>query len=460
MKPIRLRSGFIPAQAPQAQASQTQPALSQPPASGLFLIQFSSPPGREAREQLASMGVDLLCYVPEDAFVARFRGVSLAQLQASPLVQWVGEYRPAYKVHPRLAAAAARGTLQTNPVVALNVLLAPRAAPDEVAEVRHLFSFIAHESHLRLGTILRGDLAPARLEALSQCSGVLWIERAPRRKLVDEAASKLVGGDDGQVATPTVTQQLGFGGAGVTVCLADTGLDSGDTNTMHPDLRGRVTGFLYYGTNIFDGSDGYGHGTHCAGIVAGNAATGETDPYSGAFYGLGVASQASLFIERIFDDDANEAAPFPSDDTLTRDAVRNGADIGSNSWGDDVQGEYDLDAAQFDELVRNADSSTPVDQPYILEFSAGNAGPDSQTMDSPATGKNVIATGACENVAGYLGADLRTLRGRAGYHGRLLKSRPLRGWPDQAGSGGARHLDCLRRLIRRPGRGVYRLDHD
>jgi hypothetical protein len=52
--------------------------------------------------------------------------------------------------------------------------------------------------------------------------------------------------------------------------------------------------------------------------------------------------------------------------------------------------------------VRDADASTAGDQPYILEFSAGNAGPDSETMDSPASGKNVIATGASENVAGTL----------------------------------------------------------
>ena len=330
--------------------------------SGLFLIQFSRPPGREAREQLAGMGVDLLRYVPEDTFIARLRGVSLDRLRTAPLVQWVGEYHPACKVHPRLAAAA-RGALQTNQIVAVNVLLAPQATTGEIAEVRSLFSTVAHESHLRQGIILRGGLAPHRLEALAQSSSVLWIERAPRRKLVDEVAAKLVGGDDGRTGTPTVTQQLGFGGSGVTVCVADTGLDTGDTNTMHPDLRGRVTGFQYYGSSLTDGSDGYGHGTHCAGIVAGNAATGETDPDTGAFYGLGVASQANLFIERIFDDNANEVDPFPSDATLTQDAVRNGAVIGSNSWGNDVQGEYDTDAAEFDELVRDADPSTPGDQP-------------------------------------------------------------------------------------------------
>ena len=46
-------------------------------------------------------------------------------------------------------------------------------------------------------------------------------------------------------------------------------------------------------------------------------------------------------------------------------------------------------------------SVTPGDQPYILEFSAGNAGPgfaDAWTVRPAA--KNVIATGASENVPG------------------------------------------------------------
>jgi len=136
--------------------------------------------------------------------------------------------------------------------------------------------------------LLRGKLDPAVLNSLAESDAVLWVEPAPRRKLVDELASKLVGGDDGQTGTPTITQQLGYDGAGVTVCVADTGLDTGDTNTMHVDVRGRVKGFRPYGS-LTDGSDGYGHGTHAAGIVAGNAASGETDPDTGAFYGLGVA---------------------------------------------------------------------------------------------------------------------------------------------------------------------------
>src|SRR6185503_9094872 len=127
----------------------------------------------------------------------------------------------------------------------------------------------------------------------------------------------------------------------------------------------------------------------------GNAATGEANEF-GDLFGLGVASQAHIFSQRIFDGDGNFEPP-PSNETLTRDATRAGAVIGSNSWGDDTQGRYDISAAEFDELVRDADALTFGDQPYILEFSAGNAGPGAQTIGSPAVGKNVIATGASQN---------------------------------------------------------------
>jgi hypothetical protein len=90
-------------------------------------------------------------------------------------------------------------------VVAVNVLIAPQAPSADLAQVHSLFSTIAHEIPLRHGTILRGSLPLASLDALAQSGAVLWIERAPKRRLVDEAASKLVGGDDGRNATSTVT---------------------------------------------------------------------------------------------------------------------------------------------------------------------------------------------------------------------------------------------------------------
>jgi len=400
-KNIRLRHETINTDSAQSKSEIEGQKKTKAAVSGLYLVQFNETLAEDWRDELKQDGVELIRYVPDDAYVARFHQVKTAALAEKSFVRWFGPYRGEYKIQPRLAGLA-KGAARTNASEEVNILLAPDASAAEIASVRAHLKKNNHESHLRQGVILRGELNPAQLEALAQSSSVLWIERAATRKLYDEAASKIVGGDDGLLGTPTVTQQLGFDGAGVIVSVADTGLDTGDTNTMHPDLFGRVTGFMAYGSNITDGSDGYGHGTHCAGIVAGNAATGEKDMDTEQLYGLGVAPGAKLFIQRLFDDDATEASPFPTDETITRDAVRAGAKIGSNSWGNDSEGEYDLDAMQFDALVRDADAGTPGDQPYILEFSAGNSGPAPQTIGSPACAKNVIATGASQNAPATL----------------------------------------------------------
>jgi hypothetical protein len=163
---------------------------------------------------------------------------------------------------------------------------------------------------------------------------------------------------------------------------------------MHPDLAGRVRALLQYG-GLEDAADEHGHGTHCAGIIAGDGATGEIDE-AGYLYGLGVAPGAHIVAQRLFDGRGAYFPP-PTFETLTREARQAGAEIGSNSWGDETQGRYDLSAAEFDALVRDADFLTPGDQPYILEFSAGNSGPGAQSINSPAVGKNVIATGATQN---------------------------------------------------------------
>lgn len=399
-KTIRLRNETITTPFHTHAAPAQKLATVVPGRHGLLLIQFESALEPAARAQLRAQGVELLKYVPDDAYIARLRNGTPEQVASLPCVHWIGQYRSDHKIHPRLRAGLGQA-LAANQPVAVNILAAPGANPAELGEVRSLLAAVTHESSLRQGTILQGSVQPRLLQALAISEAVLWIEPAPQRKLVDELASKIVGGDDGLTGTPTVTQQRGFAGAGVTVSVADTGLDTGNAATMHPDLRGRVTGFHAYGS-LGNAADEYGHGTHVAGIVAGNAATGETDPDSGAFFGLGVASQASLYVQRIFDSDGFQVTPFPTDEELTHDAVRSGAQIGSNSWGSDVQGDYDTDASQFDELVRDADASTAGDQPYILVFSAGNAGPGSQTMDTPASAKNVLAVGASESVPNTL----------------------------------------------------------
>lgn len=384
-KRILLRNETI-VTAPQQQAIRAQDSQ---PASGLFLIQLEEDRPADWREQLESFQVKLLRPVPEDAFVADLEGAKLSQLRGLPFVHWVGEYKPEHKTQAAIQQLINEAAERR---VKITAVLSPNASAKDTAILQRRFRLLTKYSKTRFGRILEGEISSKTLKSLVQSRAVLWVEPASRPKLHDAVAVQIIGGEgnDNGIAV----HDLGFDGKGVAIAVADSGLDSGDIDSLHPDIAGRVDALFYYGT-LTDASDEHSHGTHVAGIIAGNGATGEADE-NGFLYGLGVAPKSHLIAQRIFDG-AGGFEPPESNARLTTDAVRAGAVIGSNSWGDDTQGRYDTSAMEFDALVRDADPDSPGDQPYILEFSAGNAGPGERTMDSPAVAKNVIATGASEN---------------------------------------------------------------
>jgi hypothetical protein len=389
-KRVRLRNGVIETP-PAATRSAAPAATAGSVVSGLFLIQFEGRYESAWRAELEAAGVELLHFVPDDAFVARLNNASLAGIRAMDPVRWVGPLEPKYKVDGRVIAA-----LRQNPRegVAVKVLLRPDPTGVGEALVRTRMQGVSVNQSTSLGPVATGRIGGRDLVDLARSGEVIWIEAAPRMKLMDEVSTKIVAGETFEAGGLAWVHELGFDGTGVSVAVADSGLDLGFADLMHPDLAGRVDAFFAY-DGLEDASDEHSHGTHCAGIVAGNGALGFTDE-DGALYGLGVAPGAHIVAQRMFDGQGNYRPP-PSFEALTRDAVRAGAAVGSNSWGDSTQGRYDLSAAEFDALVRDADALTPGDQQYILEFSAGNSGPGGQTIGSPAVAKNVIATGACQN---------------------------------------------------------------
>ena len=95
-KPVRLRNALA---APETTLHVQSSTLASPATSGLFILQFREPLRPGWREQLTALGVDLLRYVPEDAFVAKFTSVRVAQIRALGFVQFLGDYRASQKVH-------------------------------------------------------------------------------------------------------------------------------------------------------------------------------------------------------------------------------------------------------------------------------------------------------------------------------------------------------------------------
>lgn len=391
---IRLKNGSIvpslctPNARPSAIQSSSQ--VSNEPVSGLWLLQLTGPWEAPWKSELRTRGVELVQYIPDNSFIVRLENADTNSILALPWVHWIGRYDAPLKIHARLLSQ-----LKANPKERFKIqfLVRPGSGPEALVGLRQLVSARPNPTKF-LGTIFEAALSGSEILTLAGSQDVLWMEAAPRPKILDEIATKIVGGDDQRAGTPSRVQALGYDGRGVRVAVVDTGLDSGDVLAMHPDIAGRVDAALFYG-DLTNAADFHGHGTHVAGIVAGNAATGEADEYGNKF-GLGIAPGAHLIVQRLFDENGIQQA-IGGNGTLTRDAVRAGAIVSANAWGDDIAGEYTLAAAEYDGLVRDADSDQPGDQPLIVEFSAGNSGPGSETINSPAVAKNVLTTGACQN---------------------------------------------------------------
>ncbi|HXO32073.1 MAG TPA: S8 family serine peptidase, partial [Candidatus Acidoferrales bacterium] len=154
---------------------------------------------------------------------------------------------------------------------------------------------------LQLGGTILGDLplingVVAQLDgngivSLSNQSNVLYI--SPDRVLTPNLSN----------AAPAVNAfaawQSGYTGTGIGVALVDSGVSS------HPDLKGGFLGGsrVVWNQSFIPGNSGtndqYGHGTHIAGLIAGDGASSTGANYSHTFQGI--APGANLVNLRVLD---------------------------------------------------------------------------------------------------------------------------------------------------------------
>jgi serine protease AprX len=92
-------------------------------------------------------------------------------------------------------------------------------------------------------------------------------------------------------------------GRGVGVAVIDSGIDGGlpDFRVSRSDTRSRVIASAVVNPRATTADDGNGHGTHVAGLIAGNgAARDAADPLAGQY--IGVAPEANLISVKVSDD--------------------------------------------------------------------------------------------------------------------------------------------------------------
>lgn len=162
----------------------------------------------------------------------------------------------------------------------------------------------------------------------------------------------------------------GFTGRGIVIAIVDTGID-----IEHPDLAGRVVETVDFSGEGF--VDNNGHGTHVAGIAAGNGAASE-----GKY--RGVAPEATLIAAKVLKGDGSGMM---SDVMAGVEwAVEHGTQVINLSLG--ARGPCD----GTDALSETCDAA--VDKGVVVCVAAGNDGPSPSTVGPPGCARKVITVGA------------------------------------------------------------------
>lgn len=426
-----------------------------------YLVQFIGPIKDEWLQAVAEAGGTLREPLPSYAYVVELSEDAYETVHRLDFVRWIGYYEPSLRVSPDLreslaepvrrgvgpqghdaatATRAFRGTVVAEPPVSEPLIstftvsfftpeLLQAALPiiealgGNLGETPDATTHVISVSFAPGTTDLQGKVL-----ALASIHGVKSVDQFLLRQVRNNVAVRLM-----HVVEVAPPHAPGLTGKGEIVGVADTGLDSGEPDNIHPDFAGRVAAIQSwpisadYNSVILnkDGNDGpadldSGHGTHVAGSILGSGAASASDTE----LIRGVAPEATLVFQaieqglewtpayrRAFQQRYGRApAPFglaglPADlYAFFNKAYEAGVRIHNNSWGGGAYGAYDNFSEALDRFVWEH-------KDFVVVVAAGNDGADADrdgrvdpgSITPPATAKNCIAVGAAESTRSGLG---------------------------------------------------------
>jgi subtilisin family serine protease len=353
-----------------------------------FLIQFSSHPSEASKAAMTQDGIHLQQYIGGGAWIAWMASEANMSALASADVRWAGGYLPQDRIAPRV-------TGQQNPEWAVagdEIILAvqfPMQLDESTGEaiLRSLGATVG--DHIPVLNVWYAQMSLRSAVILSEDSQVLAIDYiSPPMDMVNAGVRAALRVDE--VNDPP----FGLTGEGVTVCVYDGGI----SYVSHPDFEDRGT--------IGEPGGFAAHATHVAGTVLGNGA----EAYRGmAPDALLIAYEYESCIPNCLYDSPQDIFENYQEALLTHGAhlFTNsiGANIYSNGYPCEWQGDYETVSALLDGIVRGS-----VGGPVIITWAAGNergggaCGLLYDSMSVPSGAKNVITVGASDdnnNIASF-----------------------------------------------------------
>lgn len=397
-----------------------------------YLVQFVGPVKAAWKRLVERAGGEVRAPYADFTVVVRANGAAVKRIAALPFVRWTGHLSHGARVAPAVLERVGRqaddlsSTLPRTRVLP-GVYTVQFFGSDDLAKAapglkRLGFNTLAREERGQVLVVEAPSGEAQRRKALTALSGVHGV-RAIRERVLKRSANDVAAGVMGTTASMG-SPGLGLSGAGEIVGVCDTGLDTGDPATVHPDFTNRIAFITSYpitpdyakyinnpGANDGPADVDEGHGTHVCGSVLGSGAASAKLP-AVAKPIRGLAYQAKLVFQAVeqemkwkdpayFKDPGRYLlAGIPNDlAVLFSQAYGKGARIHSNSWGGGDPGAYDEQCQQLDAFVWKQ-------KDFCVVVAAGNDGTDAdgdgkinaKSVTSPGTAKNCITVGACENL--------------------------------------------------------------
>lgn len=400
------------------------------------IVQFQ--PGRTATHRtLAARGIEVLGYVPNNAYYVRLGRDGLSAFANDPAVRWVGPLRPAMKLDPSLwtAARANSAALQSDGryEVLVEAFRGVSAAQIEAAFRRDVpgVEIPLRSQRSEATPYVRARVPAAALDALltsaTAIDGVAFVSPWQPLRTSNAASIGAIQGnmtDDcagsGRLCGRSPMFDHGLTGSGQIVGIADSGttpnaawfatLDKGDgphtevtfaenppplppaLGTLHPDNKivaywtqpGGPTDYDYFS----------GHGTHTSGTLVGDAAGSfGADSFLPSTPWLpnhdladGMAPNAQLLMQDVGGDNPIELIVQDFEATLLQ-AHSAGVRIHSDSWGGSTFGQYSAVDANVDRMTHRLED-------LLVVIAAGNNQPGTTAVGSPGNAKNGVTVAA------------------------------------------------------------------
>ena len=278
--------------------------------------------------------------------------------------------------HDRLDDRLDRRLAQVGPDHRLRVIVSGaglRVAEQAVGSVR-----LRHRLSLVDG--FSASMTARQVRALSLVPGVRRIEQVTTMHMLDDGTNR----DFGAAAVPV--DHPGTTGAGVGLCMVDTGVDP-----THEQIAPRTVTFKDFINARTTAYDDQGHGTHVTSIAAGD---GVGSANAATF--RGVAPEATLYAAKVL----NSAGSGPNDVVAAGVqwcAGQAGVGVISMSLGD-------TDGGDGTDIVSQAVNAA-VAGGKVVVVAAGNSGDQPGTINAPGTAAGAITVGAVSDYSSPVGTD-------------------------------------------------------